>query len=98
MEVYIEVFAESMPSLTKIKTHDAFYTFVAIDKNNKPIEVEGVTPQTEQEQKLYEGALRRRQLRLRGRVLLPPVESAVIRLPTSMLRWVITPSNGATTC
>ncbi len=64
MEVYIEVFAESMPELTKIKTHDAFYTFVAIDKNNKPIEVEGIVPQTEEEQKLFDGALRRRQLRL----------------------------------
>ncbi len=64
MEVYIEVFAESMPDLTKIKTHEAFYTFVAIDKANKPIEVEGITPVTDDEKRLYDGALRRRQLRL----------------------------------
>ena len=64
LEVYIEVFAESMPDLTKIKTHDAFYTFVALDRNGKPKEVEPVTPQTEQEKTLFDGALRRRQLRL----------------------------------
>ncbi len=64
MEVYIEVFAENMPELNKIKTHEAFYTFVALDRNGKPKEVEPVTPQTDQEQKLFDGALRRRQLRL----------------------------------
>lgn len=64
MEVHIEVFAEIMPELTKIKTHEAFYTFVALDRNGKPKKVDEVTPQTDEEKKLFDGALRRRQLRL----------------------------------
>jgi acyl-CoA hydrolase len=64
MEVYIEVFAEDIPANTKITTHRAFFTFVAVDQNGKPIEVPEVVPETADEIELYEGALRRRQLRL----------------------------------
>lgn len=64
MEVYIEVFAEDIPANTKITTHRAFFTFVAVDQNGRPIEVPEVEPQTADEIELYEGALRRRQLRL----------------------------------
>ncbi len=41
-----------------------FFTFVAVDKTGKPKPVPTAVPETEQENKLYEGALRRRQLRL----------------------------------
>lgn len=64
MEVYIEVFAEDIPANKKITTHRAFFTFVAVDQNGRPIEVPEVEPQTPEEIELYEGALRRRQLRL----------------------------------
>ena len=45
-------------------THRAFFTFVAVDQNGKPIEVPEVVPETPEEIEHYEGALRRRQLRL----------------------------------
>lgn len=64
MEVYIEVFAEDIPANKKITTHRAFFTFVAVDQNGRPIEVSEVEPATPEEVELYEGALRRRQLRL----------------------------------
>ena len=64
MEVYIEVTAENIPKKTKQFTNSAFFTFVAVDKNGKPISVPEVIPETDREKKLYEGALRRRQLRL----------------------------------
>jgi len=64
MEVFIEVYAEDIPASKKIKTHRAFFTFVAVDQNGKPIEVPEVMPETEEEIELFEGALRRRQLRL----------------------------------
>lgn len=64
MEVFIEVSAEDIPANKKVMTHRAFFTFVAVDQNGKPIEVPEVVPETEEEKELYEGALRRRQLRL----------------------------------
>jgi len=64
MEVYIEVTAENIPKKTKQFTNSAFFTFVAVDKNGKPIRVPEIIPETDREKKLYEGALRRRQLRL----------------------------------
>ncbi len=64
MEVYIEVWAEDIPANKKTKTHRAFFTFVAVDQNGRPIEVPQLKPQSEEEKDLYEGALRRRQLRL----------------------------------
>lgn len=64
MEVYIKVFAEDIPAGTKIKTNEAFFTFVAVDQMGKPIDVPEAVPETAEEIALYEGALRRRQLRL----------------------------------
>lgn len=64
MEVFIEVTAEDIPASKKIMTHRAFFTFVAVNQNGKPIEIPQVVPETAEEVELYEGALRRRQLRL----------------------------------
>jgi acyl-CoA hydrolase len=64
MEVFIEVTAEDIPANKKIMTHRAFFTFVAVDQNGKPIEVPEVVPETAEEIEFFEGALRRRQLRL----------------------------------
>ena len=47
-----------------MKTNQAFFTFVAVDQSGKAIDVPEAIPETEEEIKLYEGALRRRQLRL----------------------------------
>lgn len=64
MEVYIEVTAEDIPSGKKIESNRAFFTFVAVDQSGRPIDVPEAVPKTELERELYEGALRRRQLRL----------------------------------
>ena len=64
MEVFIEVTAEDIPASKKIMTHRAFFTFVAVDQNGKPIEIPQVVPETAEDIELFEGALRRRQLRL----------------------------------
>jgi acyl-CoA hydrolase len=64
MEVFIEVTAEDIPANKKIMTHRAFFTFVAVDQNGKPIEIPEIVPETAEEIELFEGALRRRQLRL----------------------------------
>jgi acyl-CoA hydrolase len=64
MEVYIRVTAEDIPTGKKIETNSAFFTFVAVDQSGRPIDVPELVPDTELEKELYEGALRRRQLRL----------------------------------
>ncbi len=64
MEVFIEVWAENIPRGEKIKCNDAYYTFVALDSRNKPVAVPELLPQTAEEIEKFDGALRRRQLRL----------------------------------
>ena len=63
MEVYIDVWVDN-PDGEKIKANEAIYTFVAVDINGKPISVDKIKPESEEEQKRYDGALRRRQLSL----------------------------------
>ncbi len=64
VEVRLDVWAENIPTGTKLKSNEAYYTFVAIDKNDKTIPVPELIPETEEEITLFDGALRRRQLRL----------------------------------
>jgi acyl-CoA hydrolase len=64
IEIRIDVDAENIPEGKKVASNSAFFTFVAVDKDNNPVEVPEIEPETEEERALYEGALRRRQLRL----------------------------------
>ena len=64
MEIRIDVWSENIPSGRKEKSNEAYYTFVAVDQTGRPIPVPTVTVETDEERKLYDGALRRRQLRL----------------------------------
>ncbi|MFN4971547.1 MAG: acyl-CoA thioesterase [Bacteroidota bacterium] len=64
MEVHISVWAENIPSGEKFKSNEAYYTFVALDRNGSPVAVPALKPETEEEVKRFDGALRRRQLRL----------------------------------
>lgn len=64
MEVYLEVVAEDIPANKKVDSNKAFFTFVAVDQSGSPIDIPELIPETDKEKELYEGALRRRQLRL----------------------------------
>ncbi len=64
MEVRIDVDAEDIPANKKFSSNSAYFTFVAVDKQGKPVEIPEVAPETDEEKDLYDGALRRRQLRL----------------------------------
>ncbi len=64
MEVYLEVFVESTLTGVKSRCNEAMYTFVAVDQQGAPIEVPKTVPETKEEEQRFDGALRRRQLRL----------------------------------
>ena len=64
MEVRMEIFAQNLPKGTRVKTNEAYYTFVAIDEQTKPRKVAELLPETEEEVRLFEEALQRRELRL----------------------------------
>jgi len=65
MEVFIEVFATQLPDNEPRKSNHAYFTFVALDQHKmQPQKVPPVIPLTDEEQKRYEAALRRRDLRL----------------------------------
>ena len=64
MEVHLNVWGEDVLHQYKYKSNEAYYTFVALDPNGKPRIVPQLVPQSEEEKKLFEGALRRRQVRL----------------------------------
>ncbi|GAB2790772.1 acyl-CoA thioesterase [Rhabdobacter roseus] len=79
MEVFLDVWAEDIPAGQRISTNRAFYTFVAVDQNGRPIEVPELLPETEEEDALYASALRRRQLRLVLAGRLKPAEATELK-------------------
>ena len=64
MEIHLRVWGEDSLHQYSYESNEAYFTFVALDPNGKPRPVPAVVPETEVEKKLYDGALRRRQLRL----------------------------------
>lgn len=64
MEIHLKVWGEDLTQQYKYKSNEAYYTFVALDPNRKPRPVPSVLPASGDETRLFDGALRRRQLRL----------------------------------
>jgi len=64
MEVHLNVWGEDLTQQFRYKSNEAYYTFVALDPNRKPRPVPQLIAESEGEKKLFDGALRRRQLRL----------------------------------
>ncbi|HUP11142.1 MAG TPA: acyl-CoA thioesterase [Niastella sp.] len=64
MEIHMSVWGEDALHQYKYKSNEAYFTFVSLDPNGKPRKVPTLVPETEDEKNLFDGALRRRQLRL----------------------------------
>ena len=64
MEIHLKVWGEDSLQQYRYVSNEAYFTFVALDPNNKPQLVPQVIPETKEELALFDGALRRRQLRL----------------------------------
>lgn len=67
MEVGVRIEAEELLSGNRRHTNSCYLTFVAVDRNGRPIEVPELRPETPDEVRRYEAALQRRQRRLEER-------------------------------
>jgi acyl-CoA hydrolase len=80
LEVFVEVFAENAITGEKRRANDAYFTFVGMDlSTQRPNQVAQIIPESEREQKLYEGASRRRELRLILSGRLKPSEATLLK-------------------
>ncbi len=64
MEVGVKVMSENLLTGEVKHANSAYLTFVAIDDKRRPVSVSPIVPQTGDEIRRYEEALKRRQLRL----------------------------------
>lgn len=64
MEIHMNVWGEDAIRQQRYKSNEAYYTFVGLGANGKPSQVPQLIPETQNEQELFDGALRRRQVRL----------------------------------
>ena len=64
MEIHLKVWNQNMITQTRVLSNEAFFTFVALDENKRPKKVPELIAETEEQIKYFDGALRRRQLRL----------------------------------
>src|SRR4051812_30676758 len=64
MEIHLKVWGEDLQQQYKYESNEAYFTFVALSPELKPKPVPELIPVTEEDKKVYAGALRRRQLRL----------------------------------
>jgi acyl-CoA hydrolase len=67
MEVGVRVEAENLQTGVRRHTNSCYLTFVAIDRNGRPVEVPRLVPETEEEIRRFEAARARRQRRLEER-------------------------------
>ncbi|MEK7254804.1 MAG: acyl-CoA thioesterase, partial [Bacteroidota bacterium] len=80
VEIYVEVFASNLKGGNPRRCNHAYFTFVALDDETKrPIPVPPVLPLTSEEQKLYESAARRREVRLVLSGRMKPSEASEVR-------------------
>lgn len=79
MEIHLKVWGEDHLHQYSYESNEAYYTFVALDPNSNPRQVPRVEPETEEEKRLFEGALRRRQLRLVLAGKMKPAEASELK-------------------
>lgn len=64
MEIHVRVWGEDSLQQYQYESNEAFFTFVDLDIHGNPQTAPIVIAETEHEKKIFDGALRRRQLRL----------------------------------
>ena len=79
MEIYLRVWGEDLSAQYKYLSNEAYFTFVALDPNGKPRRVPELVPETDEERNRFDGALRRRQVRLILGGKMKPEEAGELR-------------------
>jgi acyl-CoA hydrolase len=80
VEIFVEVFAADIKGGNPRKCNHAYFTFVALeDETRKPKPVPEVIPLTSEEEKLYESAARRREVRMILSGRMKPEEASELR-------------------
>ncbi len=67
MEVGVRVEAEELLTGRRRHTNSCYLTFVAVDRNGRPIEIPALVPSTPDEQRRFQAAQQRREVRLKER-------------------------------
>jgi acyl-CoA hydrolase len=67
MEIGVRVEAEDLLTCRRRHTNSCYLTFVAIDRNGRPVELAPVTPESDDEKRRYDAAKARRQRRIEER-------------------------------
>lgn len=67
MEVGVRVEAEDLQTGRRRHTNSCYLTFVAVDRNGRPIEVPDLKPESPEEVRRYQAAVERRRRRLEER-------------------------------
>jgi acyl-CoA hydrolase len=67
MEIGVRVDAEDLSTGARRHTNSCYLTFVAIDRNHRPIAIPPIAPETEDEKRRYQAAQERRRRRLEER-------------------------------
>jgi acyl-CoA hydrolase len=67
MEVGVRVEAEDLIAGKRRHTNSCYLTFVAVDRNGRPVPVPPVLPETPDEVRRYDAAIERRRIRLAER-------------------------------
>lgn len=67
MEVGVKVWAEALHGQGRRHIFSAYFTFVAVDEQLKPVAIPPVQPETDEDRRRFDAAERRRQSRLASR-------------------------------
>jgi acyl-CoA hydrolase len=80
LEVFIQVEAEGGDVKTRRKCNEAYYTFVGLDEWGNKLSLPQIIPQTPEENRQFDGALRRREMRLILAGKLKPEDATQLKL------------------
>ena len=68
LEIGVQVYAQNFREGTKILSNTAYLSFVSVDNNGKPVHAIEAIPETDEEKRRYDEALKRRENRLSNRI------------------------------